>query len=162
MAQEMVGLTEVRQEIAAALALVRHDRWTVGGLRGGGLAVIADSSRRTLRPGARVRELAPLARRCVHERQPLAVSSVMEPAAGARHHDWELDWPAVLYAPIGRPRGRLVGLLTIGSRSPHWYVAEEVAFVRDLADMLIPWVVAMGSGAQPFGERERRLPYLVR
>ncbi len=155
-------LEQVRTEIETALELVPHDRWVLSGLRDTGLVVIADSSRPWLRPGSTRRDPAPLARRCLYERQPLAVSSVLDGDPARRRHDWELDWPAILYAPIAARGRRPIGLLSLGSRRPHWYVQDEVRFVSDLAEMLVPIVAAMAEAGQPFGETERRLAYLVR
>lgn len=113
---------------------VRHDRWLWGAVRRGRLHVLADS--RAI-PAASAR-LTPLARRALYERQPLAVCSLIEEAsaASAEDDDWELSWPALIYAPVARHRARPEGLLIVGCRRLHWYSDAEVAVVAAVAARL--------------------------
>src|SRR2546423_600961 len=113
---------ELRLPVDQAMALVPHHRWLLGAVRDGRLRVIADSSPAPRRPFRRSIPLSYLARRSLHERRPLTVSSTGAPDALAEvGADWELDWPALLYAPVGMPRQRPIGLLVVGSQRDHWY-----------------------------------------
>src|SRR3981081_3925726 len=117
-----LDLPNLELHLGHAMALVRQDRWLLGALREGRLKVLADSNPELHRPYRRTRVLTHLARRCLHENQPPTVASI---DAGAPHAprrqppDWELTWPALLYAPVGLPGRRPVGLLIVGSRSAH-------------------------------------------
>jgi hypothetical protein len=145
-----------------AMALVRQDRWLLGALRDGKLKVLADSSPELHRPYRRTRALAHLARRCLHERRPLTVSSLgaAEQAPEARP-DWELDWPALLYAPVGMPGRRPVGLLVMGSRRPHWYQQHEIDYAAALGVTLTGLVLALGGPLTRLSDRERRTAHLI-
>ena len=146
-----------------AMALVRQDRWLLGALHDGKLRVLADSSPELHRPYRRTRTLAHLARRCLHERRPLTVS-----AAGrtARHGhgtgaDWELDWPALLYAPVGMPARRPIGLLVMGSRAEHWYQQQEIDYAAALGVTLSGLVLALGGPLARLSDRERQTAHLI-
>ena len=146
-----------------AMALVRQDRWLLGALRDGKLRVLADSSPEVGRPYRRTRALTHLARRCLHERRPLTVSSLGtasgEPPEPAP--DWELDWPALLYAPVGMPGQRPLGLLVIGSRTPHWYQQREVDYAAALGVTLTGLVLALGGPLTRLSDRERQTAHLI-
>jgi DNA-binding CsgD family transcriptional regulator len=145
-----------------AVALVRQDRWLLGALRDGKLKVLADSSPELHRPYRRTRPLTHLARRSLHERQPVTISSLG--AAERRselHPDWELDWPALLYAPVGMPCRRPIGLLILGSRTDHWYQQQEIDYAAALGTTLTGLVLALGGPLTRLSERERRTAHLI-
>jgi DNA-binding CsgD family transcriptional regulator len=146
-----------------AMALVRQDRWLLGALRDGRLKILADSSPELQRPYRRTRALTHLARRCLHERRPLTVSSLgtagretPEPAP-----DWELDWPALLYAPVGMPGQRPAGLLVMGSRTSHWYQQREIDYAAALGITLTGLVLALGGPLTRLSDRERQTAHLI-
>src|SRR5258708_6045540 len=72
----------------------------------------------------------PRARPCLCERRPLAGSrpGAGPPAEPGHRPDWEMDWPALLYAPVGLPGRRPVGLLIVGARTGHWYHQQEIDY----------------------------------
>src|SRR2546423_12229060 len=87
-----------------------------------------------------------------------------EPAprpAGQRAEDWELDWPSLLYAPVGMPRRRPVGLLIVGSRSDHRYPQDEIEYLAALAVTLTAPVLTLGDPFQRLTERELQVARLV-
>src|SRR5436305_8957830 len=106
---QLVDLQEARRRLGLALEVLCHDRWVVGYLRGGSLQPIAASevSRRLLRK----RPLLPLSRRALYEQRPVVVNSVFPYTNPSSVFDWELDWPAIMYAPVGEPEQRPIGLL---------------------------------------------------
>jgi DNA-binding CsgD family transcriptional regulator len=139
----------VRLDLDQVMSFVTQDRWVLGALRDGAprdgdrdgalrdgrLRVLADSAAEPDRP-LRVRTLSRLARRCLHDRRPLTVSTLSVTAAAATvaptqepTADWEIDWPALLYVPVGVPGRRPVGLLTVGCRSQHWYTQAEIDYL---------------------------------
>jgi len=67
--RQLFDLQETRSKLDEAMELVEHDRFVLGGLRDGMLKVIADSNAPAGRRNKRTRELAPLARRALFERQ---------------------------------------------------------------------------------------------
>jgi len=161
-----------------AMALVRQDRWLLGALRDGKLKVLADSSPELHRPYRRTRVLSHLARRCLHERRPLTVSSLGPPPEGPRprahrpaspvaavtqaaHPDWELDWPALLYAPVGMPSRRPMGLIIMGSRADHWYREQEIDYAAALGVTLTGLVLALGGPLTRLSDRERQTAHLI-
>jgi hypothetical protein len=91
--------------------------------------------------------LTPLARRALFESRPLAVCSLIEevPGRAGRDADWELSWPALIYAPVARPGARPAGLLIVGCRRLHWYSDEEVEVVAAAAARLIRCVDRRGD-----------------
>lgn len=137
------------------MALVRQDRWLLGALRDGKLRVLADSSPEADRPYRRTRSLSHLARRCLHERRPLSVASVAgggtEPGRPA---DWELDWPGLLYAPVGLPGQRPIGLLIVGSRCDHWYQQHEVDYVAAIGVSVSGLVLTLSGPLTRLNRRE--------
>ncbi len=145
-----------------ALQAIHHDRWVVGGLRDGRLRVIAQS---TVAEGAPAQvlpiyqDLSPLARRCLYERQPLALNSLIDP----REHqdDWEIHWPAIVYAPIGLVDARPVGLLIVGSRSQHWYQQAEIDYIAALGIALTAAVSCVTGPLGRLTPRERRFAILI-
>jgi DNA-binding CsgD family transcriptional regulator len=155
-----------RFHLDRAVGLVHHDRWLLGAVQEGRLRVLADSRPEPDRPFRRTRPLSHLARRCLQERRPLAVSALVEADPGAADPglgdpDWELDWPALLYAPVGMPRRRPVGLLVLGSRSQHWYSQEEIDYVGALGVTLTSLVLSLGGPLARLRGRERHTAQLV-
>lgn len=147
-----------------AMALVPQDRWLLGALHDGKLRVIADSSPELHRPYRRTRALAHLARRCLHERRPLTVSAVGASGRGSHREprsDWELEWPALLYAPVGMPARRPIGLLIMGSRGDHWYQQQEIDYAAALGVTLTGLVLALGGPLSRLSERERQTAHLI-
>jgi hypothetical protein len=119
---------------------------------------VADSSPEPDRPYRHTRPLSHLARRCLHERRALSVSSMTAPPAEAdqprdRLPDWELDWPALVYAPVGMPGDRPIGLLTVGSRRQHWYEQDEVDYVAAVAVAMTGLLLGLNG---PLGRLNRR------
>jgi DNA-binding CsgD family transcriptional regulator len=143
--------------------LVPHDRWVLGGVHDGKLRVLVDSSPEPDRPFRRIRALSHLARRCLHERKPVAVTALAESTLeddGAAPN-WELDWPALLYAPVGMPGRRPVGLLILGSRNEHWYAQEEIDYVASLGVTLTAMALSVGGPLNRLRGSERRTAQLL-
>src|SRR3979411_3449367 len=122
---QLPDLQEARRQLGLALDVLCHDRWVLGFLRGGRKHPIASSeiSRRFLQS----RPLMPLGRRALFEKRPMVVNAVIENPNPSLGYDWELDWPALLYAPVGEVGQRPIGLLILGCRHDHWDTQEEVA-----------------------------------
>jgi len=177
---DLPGLSRVRLDLDQAMSLVRQDRWVLGSLRDGRLRVLVDSSPEGDRPFRRVRALSQLARRCLHDRRPLTVSTLStvsaSPAADGggkvarpavaeprpwQATDWELDWPALLYVPVGLPGRRPVGLLTVGCRTDHWYVQDEIDYVGGIGMSLTSAVLSLDGPLARLGSDERAAARLL-
>lgn len=157
-----LDVPKLQLQLDQAMALVREDRWLLGALREGKLKVLADSSPDTSRPYRRTRPLTALARRCLHERRPLTVASVAaEPDDSHRPPDWEMDWAALLYAPVGMPGQRPVGLLILGSRTDHWYQQAEVDYIAALAVTLTGLVLSLSGPLARLSSRELEAARLI-
>jgi DNA-binding CsgD family transcriptional regulator len=157
-------LPTLEVQLGHAMALVRQDRWLLGALRDGKLKVLADSNPELHRPYRRTRVLTHLARRCLHERHPLTVSSIDGGAArepGREPPDWELTWSALLYAPVGLPGRRPVGLLIVGSRTSHWYQQQEIEYAAALGVTLTGPVLALGGPLTRLNRRELEAARLI-
>ena len=152
-------LQEARRRLGLALDALNHDRWVLGYVRGGRLQPIAASevSRRFLQR----RELAPLSRRALYERRPMVVNSVIENPHPSNGYDWELDWPAVVYGPVGEIGRRPVGLLVLGCRRDHWYTEEDIAYVHSLGVTLGPMVTAVREPLGRLSETENEVAQLL-
>lgn len=148
-----LGNEAVVAEVTSALSRVGHDRWQLCGLHGGRLWVIADSRRPQLVPASRCTRVTTLARRCLHERSAVTVSSVWPPDPRAQVRDWELDWPSLVYAPV-TSRKRTLGVLIVGSRSQQNYEPGDVQFLADLGQVLGPWLRGFLDQHRP-GDRRR-------
>jgi DNA-binding CsgD family transcriptional regulator len=157
----LLDLDEARQRLVMALELVRHDRFLLGGLRDGRLKVIADSNVPSPLPTRRVMDLSPLARRSLYERTTLAISSLIEDDALSGLDDWEMDWPTLVYAPVGLPQTRPVGLLIVGSRKRHWYDQEDVGYITSLAVTMTACVSAITGPLGRLRPRERQVAQLL-
>lgn len=142
-----------------ALDSLCHDRWVLGYLRAGWLQPIAASevSRRFLQG----RPLMPLARRALYEKRPMVINSVIENPNPSLGYDWELDWPALLYAPVGEAGQRPIGLLVLGCRRDHWYSEEDVAYATTLGAALAPLVAALRGPLGRLNESEGEVAQLL-
>jgi DNA-binding CsgD family transcriptional regulator len=156
---QLPDLQEARRRLGLALNTLCHDRWILGYLRGGRLQPIAVSevSRRLLQS----RPLMPLARKALFEKKPLVVNSVFETSEPTSGYDWELDWPAILYAPIAEIGQRPLGLLVIGCRRDHWYTDDDVAYAHALGYALAPLVAALRWPLSHLNETEVEVAQLL-
>lgn len=103
----------------------------------------------------------PLGRKALFEKKPLVLNSVYEKPDPSNGYDWELDWPAILYAPVRNIGQRPIGLLTIGCRSDHWYTEEDVAYALTLGYSLAPLVTAMRGPLSKLNESEGEVAQLL-
>jgi len=138
---QLLDLQETRRRLGLALEVLCHDRWVVGFLRGGALQPIAASeiSRRLLQ----AHPLQPLSRRALFEQRPVVVNSLFPYTTPTAGFDWELDWPAILYAPIGETGQRPIGLLVLGCRRDYWYSEEDVQYAIGLGTALAPIISSL-------------------
>ena len=138
---QLLDLQETRRRLGLALEVLCHDRWVVGFLRGGALQPIAASeiSRRLLQ----AHPLQPLSRRALFEQRPVVVNSVFAYTTPTAGFDWELDWPTILYAPIGETGQRPIGLLVLGCRRDYWYSEEDVQYAIGLGTALAPIISSL-------------------
>jgi DNA-binding CsgD family transcriptional regulator len=152
-------LQEARRRLGLALSPICHDRWVLGYLRGGCVQPIAASevSRRFLQS----RPLMPLSRRALFENRPMVINSVIENPDPSNGYDWELDWPAMLYAPVGEPGQRPIGLLILGCRRDHWYTDDDVAYAESLGVTLTPVVAALRRPLGRLNESESEVAQLL-
>ena len=156
---QLPDLQEARRRLGLALEVFCHDRWVLGYVRGGWLQPIAASevSRRFMQS----RPLMPLSRRALYERRPVVVNSVIENPNPSNGYDWELDWPAILYAPVGEEGQRPIGLLIIGCRRDHWYSEEDVLYAGSLGSTLAPMVAALRGPLSRLNEIESEVAQLL-
>lgn len=156
---QLPDLQQARRRLGLALSTICHDRWVLGFLRGGCLQPIAASeiSRRFLQS----HPLMPLSRRALYERKPMVINSVVESDEAANAYDWELDWPAILYAPVGELGQRPIGLLIVGCRRDHWYSEEDIANAHTLGISLAPMVAALRGPLSRFSESETAVAHLL-
>lgn len=156
---QLPDLQDARRRLGLALSAVRHDRWVLGYLRGGCLQPIAASeiSRKFLQS----RPLMPLSRRALYEKRPMVINTVIENPVTTTGYDWELDWPAILYAPVGEMDQRPIGLLTIGCRRDHWYTDEDVNYAYTLGFSLASLVAALRGPMSRLTESETEVAHLL-
>jgi DNA-binding CsgD family transcriptional regulator len=156
---QLPDLQEARRRLGLALEVFCHDRWVLGFLRAGWLQPIAASeiSRRFMQS----RPLMPLSRRALFEKRPVVVNSVMENPNPTNGYDWELDWPAILYAPVGEQNHRPIGLLILGCRRDHWYSEEDVHYAGSLGVTLTPMVAALRGPLGRLNEIESEVVQLL-
>jgi DNA-binding CsgD family transcriptional regulator len=156
---QLPDLQEARRRLGLALEVFCHDRWVLGYLRSGSLHPIAASevSRRFMQ----TRPLMPLARRALFEKRPVVVNSVIENPDPSNGYDWELDWPAILYAPVAEINQRPIGLLILGCRSDHWYTEEDVHYAGSLGVTLAPMVAALRGPLGRLNEIESEVAQLL-
>lgn len=138
---QLPQLQQARRRLGLALDGLCHDRWVLGYLRAGWLQPIAASevSRRFLQG----RPLMPLARRALFERRPTTMNALVENPRPSMGYDWEMDWPALLYAPVGEAGQRPIGLLIVGCRRDHWYSETDITYAINLGASLAPFVAAL-------------------
>src|SRR5260370_4291059 len=102
----------------------------------------------------------PLARRALFEQRPTIMNALVENPRPSMGYDWEMDWPALLYAPVGEAGQRPIGLLIVGGRRGHWYSEDDITYAINPAATLAPPVAALrgppcppnlseGEGAHP-------------
>lgn len=157
-----LDLPNVLFPLDQAMALLRQDRWLLGAVRDGKLKVLADSKPDRSRPYRRSHPLTHLARRSLHERRPITVSAISDSGDPVdQPSDWEMDWPALLYAPVGMPRHRPVGLLIAGTREPYWYPPHEIEYVAAIAVTLTGFVLTLGGPLHRLSGRELETARLV-
>jgi DNA-binding CsgD family transcriptional regulator len=156
---QLPQLQQARRRLGLALDSICHDRWVLGYLRAGWLQPIAASevSRRFLQG----RPLMPLARRALYEKRPMVMNAVIENPNPSFGYDWELDWPALLYAPVGDDGQRPTGLLIVGCRNDHWYSDEDIAYAIDLGTALAPLVAGLRGPLGRLNESEGEVAQLL-
>jgi DNA-binding CsgD family transcriptional regulator len=156
---QLPDLQEARRRLGLALEIFCHDRWVLGYLRGGSLQPIAASeiSRRLMQS----RQLMPLSRRALFEKRPVVVNSVIENPNPSNGYDWELDWPAILYAPVAEPGKRPIGLLILGCRRDHWYSDDDVHYAGSLGVTLAPMVASLRGPLGRLNEIESEVAQLL-
>src|ERR1700704_5264563 len=156
---QLPQLQQARRRLGLALDALCQDRWVLGYLRAGWLQPIAASevSRRFLQG----RPLMPLARRALFEKRPMVLNSLIENPNPSMGYDWELDWPALLYAPVGEAGLRPIGLLVLGCRRDHWYTEEDVAYAAGLGSSLAPLVAALRGPLGRLNESEGEVAQLL-
>ncbi len=156
---QLLDLQEARRRLGLALEVLSHDRWVVGFLRGGALQPVAASeiSRRLLQ----AHPLQPLSRRALFEQRPVVVNSVFPYTTPAAGFDWELDWPAIMYTPIGEPGQRPIGLLVLGCRRDYWYSEEDVQYAIGLGTALTPIISALRGPLGRMTEAEAEVVQLM-
>jgi DNA-binding CsgD family transcriptional regulator len=103
----------------------------------------------------------PLSRRALYEKRPMVINSVFEKLDPTDGYDWEHDWPAIIYAPVGEFGHRPIGLLTIGCRRDHWYTEEDVAYAHTLGFTLAPLVAALRGPLSKLNESEGEVAQLL-
>jgi DNA-binding CsgD family transcriptional regulator len=156
---QLLQFQQARRRLGLALDGLCHDRWVLGYLRAGWLQPIAASevSRRFLQG----RPLMPLARRALYEKRPTIMNALVEGPNQSVGYDWEMDWPALLYAPIGEAGARPIGLLIIGCRRDHWYSDEDVTYAISLGVTLAPLVAALRGPLGRLNESEGEVAQLL-
>ena len=156
---QLPDLQEARRRLGLALSPVCHDRWVLGYVRNGSLQPIAASE--LSRRFTQSRPLMPLSRRALYEKRPVVINSIQEKAETSNRYDWELDWPAIIYAPVGELGARPIGLLIIGCRRDHWYTDEDVAYADTLGYTLVPLVAALRGPMSRLNESENEVAQLL-
>jgi DNA-binding CsgD family transcriptional regulator len=149
---QLPDLPEARRRLELALGSLYHDRWVLGFLRGGCLQPIVSSE--ITRRFMQRHPLMPLSRKALYERRPMVVNALVGDGGSGNDYDWELDWPALLYAPVVGIGQRPVGLLILGSRDDHWYTEEDVAYAHTLGVTLAPMVAALRRPLSRLNEKE--------
>ncbi len=140
--------TDLVSLLSWALRPIRHDRWLVAALRDRRLRTVAQSQPDPDNPYRQLRELQPPAWRCLLSAQATCVTRCgVSAGASAGPREWELDSPAILYAPVGLPGQRAEGLLILANLRPHTYGTCDVRYVSLLAHGLLRWV-ASAAGSQ--------------
>jgi DNA-binding CsgD family transcriptional regulator len=107
------------------------------------------------------RPLMPLARRALFEQRPAIMNALVENPSPSMGYDWEMDWPALLYAPVGERDQRPIGLLIVGCRRDHWYSEDDVTFTIELGVTLAPLVAALRGPLGRLNESEGEVAQLL-
>lgn len=156
---QLPQLQQARRRLGLALDPLCHDRWVLGYLRAGWLQPIAASeiSRRFLQG----RPLMPLARRALFEQRPAIMNALVENPNPSMGYDWEMDWPALLYAPVGEPGQRPIGLLVVGCRRDHWYSEDDITYAIKLGTTLAPLVATLRGPLGRLNESEGEVAQLL-
>ncbi len=156
---QLPQLQQARRRLGLALDGLCHDRWVLGYLRAGWLQPIAASevSRRFLQG----RPLMPLARRALFEQRPTIMNTLVENPHPSMGYDWEMDWPALLYAPVGDAGQRPIGLLIVGCRRDHWYSEDDITYAINLGATLAPLVAALRGPLGRLNESEGEVAQLL-
>src|ERR1700688_2836679 len=156
---QLPQLQQARRRLGLALDGLCHDRWVLGYLRSGWLQPIAASevSRRFLQG----RPLMPLARRALYELRPTIMNALVENPNPSMGYDWEMDWPALLYAPVGELGQRPIGLLIVGCRRDHWYSENDITYAIELGTALSPLVAALRGPLGRLNESEGEVAQLM-
>jgi DNA-binding CsgD family transcriptional regulator len=89
------------------------------------------------------------------------MNSLIENPDPTLTYDWELDWPALLYAPVGESGERPIGLLILGCRRDHWYTDEDVEYASMLGVTLTPLVAALRGPLGRLNESEGEVAQLL-
>jgi DNA-binding CsgD family transcriptional regulator len=103
----------------------------------------------------------PLGRRALYEQRPMVMNAVIENPNPSLGYDWELDWPALLYAPVGEVGHRPIGLLILGCRHDHWYTEEDIAYAIGLGSALAPLVAGLRGPLGRLNESEGEVAQLL-
>ena len=156
---QLPDLQQARRRLGLALSALIHDRWVLGFLRAGEMQPIAASE--ISRYSMQRRPLMPLSRKALYEMKPLVVNTLAENRDFARDQDWELDWPSILYAPVGEVRRRPIGLLIVGCRRDHWYSDDDVAYALTLGLSLGPLVAALRGPLRRLNSSETEVAHLL-
>ncbi|HXB05016.1 MAG TPA: GAF domain-containing protein [Candidatus Angelobacter sp.] len=156
---QLPQLQQARRRLGLALDGLCHDRWVLGYLRAGWLQPIAASevSRRFLQG----RPLMPLARRALFEQRPTIMNTLVENPRPSMGYDWEMDWPALLYGPVGEAGQRPIGLLIVGCRRDHWYSEDDITYAINLGASLAPLVAALRGPLGRLNESEGEVAQLL-
>src|ERR1700694_5428289 len=150
---------QARRRLGLALDGLCHDRWVLGYLRAGWLQPIAASEvSRRLR---RARPLLPPSGRALYEKRPTIMNALVENPNPSMGYDWELDWPALLYAPVGEAGSRPIRPLIIRGRRDHWYSEEDVIYAISLGVTLAPLVAALRGPLARLNESEGEVAQLL-
>jgi DNA-binding CsgD family transcriptional regulator len=91
----------------------------------------------------------------------MVVNTVIEADEGTNEYEWELDWPAIIYAPIGESGSRPIGLLIVGCRRDHWYSDEDIAYAQALGRSLTPMVAALRGPLARLDDDETAVAHLL-
>ena len=156
---QLPELQQARVRLGLALDPICHDRWVLGFLRDGALQPIAASE--VTRRFHRARPLMPLSRRALFEKKPVVINALVEHPNPSNGYEWELDWPAILYAPVFAMGQRPIGLLVVGCRRDHWYTEEDVAYAHGLGLALAPLVNALRGPLASLTESEGEVAQLL-
>lgn len=103
----------------------------------------------------------PLSRKALFEKRPVVLNSIFEPRDRVHADDWELDWPSILYVPVGELGQRPIGLLIVGCQRDHWYSEDDVAYATTLGFGLGPLVAALRGPVSRLNEIEVEVAHLL-